>query len=111
MEVVMEIVMEMVMNTYATIEQKVQAALSPQLIQLENESHMHSGPRTDSHFKLVVVSEQFEGLPKVKRHRRLYQVLQAELQGGVHALALHLYTPGEWQNTAVPASPLCSKNH
>jgi BolA family transcriptional regulator, general stress-responsive regulator len=102
--------MEIVMDTYTTIAQKVQAALSPQIIQLDNESHLHAGPRTDSHFKLVVVSEQFEGLSKVKRHQRLYQVLQAELQGAVHALALHLYTPIEWQNTAVPASPLCSKN-
>jgi len=38
----------------------------------------------------------------------LYQLLQPELQGPVHALALHLYTPEEWESAAVPNSPLCS---
>lgn len=93
------------------IKDKVQQSLQPQQLQLENESHMHAGPRTDSHFKLVVVAEAFRGLSKVKRHQRLYQLLNAELQGPVHALALHLYTPEEWQEASVPASPLCSKNH
>lgn len=93
------------------ITQKVQQSLQPLQLQLENESHMHAGPRTDSHFKLIVVAEAFRGLSKVKRHQRLYQLLQAELQGPVHALALHLYTPEEWLDAAVPASPLCSNNH
>ena len=99
------------MNTPAVeqvIKQKVQQSLQPQQLQLENESHMHAGPRTDSHFKLVVVAEAFRGLSKVKRHQQLYQLLQAELQGPVHALALHLYTPDEWQEASVPASPICS---
>ena len=72
------------------ITDKVSQALIPELLQLENESHMHAGPRTDSHFKLVVVAKAFEGLSKVKRHQRLYQLLAGELQGPLHALALHL---------------------
>ncbi len=96
------------MTVAAAIEQKVRTELHPALLQLENESHQHAGPRTDSHFKLVVVADAFRGLSKVKRHQRLYQVLQQELQGPVHALALHLYTPEEWEQASVPASPLCS---
>jgi BolA family transcriptional regulator, general stress-responsive regulator len=96
------------MTVADAITQKVQQALRPVLVQVENESHMHSGPRTDSHFKLVVVAQQFQGMSKVKRHQQLYAVLNAELAGPVHALALHLYTPAEWQVAAVPASPLCS---
>ena len=98
-------------NLERIIKDKVQLSLQPLELQLENESHMHAGPRTDSHFKLVVVSESFCGLSKVKRHQRVYQLLQAELEGPVHALALHLYTPEEWQQASVPASPLCSNNH
>lgn len=97
------------MNIADRITDKVSQALHPELLQLENESHMHAGPRTDSHFKLVVVAAAFEGLNKVKRHQRLYQLLADELQGSIHALALHLYTPSEWGQSAVPASPLCSK--
>jgi BolA protein len=98
------------MNVADRITDKVSQDLHPELLQLENESHMHAGPRTDSHFKLVVVATAFEGLNKVKRHQRLYQLLADELQGPVHALALHLYTPSEWEQSTVPASPLCSKN-
>jgi BolA family transcriptional regulator, general stress-responsive regulator len=95
--------------TIATaIEAKVTAAFQPAYLELLNESHMHAGPRTDSHFKLVAVAAAFEGLSKVKRHQLVYRLLGDELSGPVHALALHLYTPAEWQTQAVPASPLCA---
>jgi BolA protein len=92
----------------SSIEQKVVAACQPVHLELLNESHMHAGPRTDSHFKLIAVSAAFEGLNKVKRHQLLYRLLAEELAGPVHALALHLYTPAEWETQAVPASPLCA---
>lgn len=91
-----------------SIEQKVTAALQPLHLEVHNESHMHAGPRTDSHFKLVAVATAFEGLSKVKRHQLVYGLVKEELAGPVHALALHLYTPAEWQNQAVPASPECA---
>jgi BolA protein len=91
-----------------SIAQKVSAALLPVHLELLNESHMHAGPRTDSHFKLVAVATAFEGLNKVKRHQLVYRLLGEELAGPVHALALHLYTPAEWEKQVVPASPLCA---
>jgi BolA protein len=91
-----------------SIERKVSEALQPQHLELINESHMHAGPRTDSHFKLVVVAAAFAGLNKVKRHQLVYRLLAEELGGTVHALALHLYSPNEWGEHAVPASPLCA---
>jgi BolA protein len=93
-----------------TISRKVQSTLAPEHLELINESHMHAGPRTDSHFKLVVVSEAFAGLNKVKRHQAVYRLLSDELEGPVHALALHLYTPMEWGAAQVPASPLCANS-
>lgn len=94
-----------------SLELKVTAALQPLHLELHNESHMHAGPRIDSHFKLVAVATAFEGLSKVKRHQLVYGLVKDELAGPVHALALHLYTPGEWQNQAVPASPQCAGSH
>jgi len=98
------------------IRTKVNLALQPAHVELLNESHLHAGPATDSHFKLVVVAEAFNGLGRVKRHQAVYRVLQDELQSGgqggsVHALALHLHTPEEWSAVAVPASPLCAGQH
>ncbi len=97
------------MNVKETIETKVLEALSPEVLIIDNESHKHSGPATESHFKLTVVSNEFAALSAVKRHQRLYGILAAELAGPVHALALHLYAPSEWQlrQEGAPSSPDC----
>ena len=83
------------------------AALNPEHLQVLDESHMHSrGLQT--HYKAVLVSEQFAGLNSVKRHQKVYATL-GDLMGQFHALALHTYTPEEWAQTgAAPASPTCA---
>jgi acid stress-induced BolA-like protein IbaG/YrbA len=48
------------------------------------------------HFEAVVVAEAFQGLPRVKQHRMVYDALRAELKDEVHALALKTYTPKTW---------------
>ncbi|HBS41205.1 MAG TPA: transcriptional regulator [Oceanospirillales bacterium] len=83
-------------------------SLNPEFMQLENESHMHSGPATDSHFKVTLVSTAFSGKGLVARHQSVYGLLKDEMQGPVHALSLHLFTPEEWaSNGTVPDSPQC----
>ncbi|MDR0781398.1 MAG: BolA family transcriptional regulator [Pseudomonadales bacterium] len=89
------------------ITDKVQRAFTPAHVALVNESHKHAGPRTDSHFKLVLVSAAFEAMNNVRRHQAVYRLLAAELAGPIHALALHLYTPAEWESASVPESPKC----
>lgn len=97
------------MTMQDTIQAKLEAALSPQLLQIDNESHMHGGPATESHFKVTAVAQQFAGLSPVKRHQQVYALLAAELAGSVHALALHLYCPEEWEQRrqVSPESPDC----
>ena len=85
------------MSVQQTIEQKIQLEFQPHFFSVENESHLHSSGRgAESHFKCVIVSNVFEGMRKVQRHQRVYQLLSDELNGGVHALALHLFTVEEW---------------
>ncbi|MDH2999006.1 transcriptional regulator [Pasteurellaceae bacterium LFhippo2] len=93
-----------------TIIQKLTAQFSPSELFVENESHMHSSGRgAESHFKVTIVSEQFEGMRSVARHRAIYACLAEELENGVHALALHPYTASEWQQQgqAIPKSTNC----
>ncbi|OOV88655.1 BolA family protein [Oceanospirillum linum] len=96
------------MSVQTSIESKLAEQLSPQVILVENESHKHSRGE-NSHFKLTLVSDVFTGLRPVQRHQKVYGVLSAELEAGVHALAIHAYTPEEWQSRGedVPASPNC----
>ncbi|MEM8594782.1 MAG: BolA/IbaG family iron-sulfur metabolism protein [Pseudomonadota bacterium] len=99
------------MSIQDTISSKVSAQFSNnEWFELINESHMHSVPaNSETHFKLTLVSEQFESMRKVARHQAMYQLLDHELNNGVHALALHLYTPEEWveRANASPDSPNC----
>ncbi|KZZ58644.1 transcriptional regulator BolA [Oleiphilus sp. HI0125] len=77
---------------------------------LENESHMHSVPEnSETHFKLVLVSDDFDGKRKVARHQAVYSAVNTEMQSGLHALALHLYTNTEWAelDNKQLASPNC----
>lgn len=95
------------MTVQATIEAKLNAALQPLHLEVTNESHMHNvPPGSESHFKVVVVSEAFAGKRLVQRHQLVYGVLADELRGSVHALALHTQLPAEWQGQA-PESPRC----
>lgn len=90
--------------------EKLTATFLPQRLHIENESHKHSSGRgAESHFKVTLVSDQFEAMPTLARHRAIYACLAEELENGVHALALHLYTQSEWQavGEVVPLSPNC----
>ncbi|QUN05003.1 BolA/IbaG family iron-sulfur metabolism protein [Shewanella yunxiaonensis] len=97
------------MSVADTIQQKLQAELKPEHIEVLNESHNHHvPPNSETHFKVVLVSSTFEGLRLLARHRKVNEVLAYELANGVHALSMHTYTPDEWQALAeVPSSPKC----
>ncbi len=92
-----------------TMQDKLQQALNalqPEHLQVLDESHMHSrGQQT--HYKAVVVSPLFVGLNAVRRHQKVYATL-GELMDQFHALALHTYTPEEWNQQGIaPDSPTC----
>jgi BolA protein len=97
------------MSIQASIERKVTEALAPSFLEVVNESVNHNvPPGSESHFRVVVVSEAFAGTRLLARHRRLNGVLADELAGAVHALALHTYTPDEWSaREDAPTSPAC----
>jgi BolA protein len=90
------------------LTKQLQAALSPSHLEVINESHNHSGPDSESHFKLIVVSDYFNDLKLIERHRFINQLFKEEM-AHIHALAMHTYTPDEWQmKNGAPDSPKCA---
>lgn len=82
---------------YRTIESKVRAALAPEHLEVIDESYMHAVPQgAESHFRLLIVSREFEGQTLVQRHQTVYRTLAAEMSGRIHALAMQTLTPAEW---------------
>lgn len=87
------------MSVRDVIQSKIASAMSSELLEVENESHEHAGhlhAGAETHFKVLMVSKEFEGVRKVARHQKIYQILADELAGPVHALVLLTYTPEEW---------------
>lgn len=97
------------MSVAERIEALLREGMQVDKVLLENESHMHAGPASESHFKLALISPDFEGMPKVRRHQMVYALVAELMQNPIHALAMHLYTPAEWsaQQGEVPLSPDC----
>lgn len=93
------------------LREKISAKLAPSYLELDNESDSHSGPPgRESHFRAVIVSEQFQGLMPLKRHQLVYALAKEEMAGPIHAFSVHAYTPAEWEKRQQPApiSPDCA---
>jgi BolA protein len=99
------------MSRKARIEDALRTALNPMHLEVADESHMHNVPEgAESHFKVLAVSEAFEGEKLIARHRHVNGLLRDELAGGLHALSIHAWTPQEWFDKgggSAPASPEC----
>ncbi len=96
------------MSLAETIEVALEEKFQPRHVEVVNESHMHNvAPGSESHFKVVLVCEAFEGKPLIARHRAVNAVVDMS-KHGIHALALHTYAPSEWkQDDALAESPDC----
>lgn len=76
---------------------------APVHLQVKDESHKHEGhagarPEGETHFRVVIVSSQFEGKTRVARQREVNQALHHLLESRIHALALQCRTPQEWES-------------
>ena len=92
------------------IEETLAASFDVKHLEVLNESHMHSvPPNSETHFKVILVSSDFDGVRKVARHQQIYKVLEDAMKNGIHALALHLYNEEEWEakTEGAPVSPNC----
>lgn len=86
-------------------------ALNPNYLKVTNESPQHHVPEgAETHFKVVIVAGLFSKLRLVQRHQEVYKLLKQEMEEGLHALALHTFSPEEWekkQHESEPETPAC----
>jgi len=76
--------------------QALTSRLDPVALELVDDSAAHAGhagAREGSHFKLRIVSARFAGLPRISRHRLVYDALRPWMAEGIHALAIDARTP------------------
>jgi BolA family transcriptional regulator, general stress-responsive regulator len=85
-------------SLHAAMTQALTDRLEPVSMELEDDSAAHAGhagAREGAHFNLRIVSARFAGLPRVARHRLVYDALRPWMAEGVHALAIDARTPDE----------------
>ena len=88
------------MGTRDLLTEKLTAAFTPARLDVIDESHQHAGhaghrPGGETHFRVTIVAEAFRGKSRLERHRMVNETLAGELEGGVHALAIHASAPGD----------------
>lgn len=82
----------------ADIEAALREALAPQTLEVRDDSHLHAGhagARDGRHFHVLVVSDRFNQLSRLKRHRLVYDALYLLIPRGIHALAIDARAPGD----------------
>ena len=71
-------------------------------LKIEDESHLHAGhagaASGGGHFKIRIISPQFEGLNSVKRHRSIYAALSTHFPKAIHALTIEAFSPSEYSS-------------
>lgn len=92
------------------IIEAISQAIDTSFLDVIDESYQHNVPENaQTHFKVIVISQSFLDLSLVKRHQKINALLKNEFATGLHALALHTFTPDEWQSKKQQenASPNC----
>jgi BolA protein len=84
-----------------TIDEMLRGALKPTELLVKDQSHLHEGhagaQEGKGHFDVTIVSEQFDGLTRIARHRLVYHALGAFMESDVHALRITALSPAERQ--------------
>jgi acid stress-induced BolA-like protein IbaG/YrbA len=73
----------------------IQAGLACQHVEVEGDGR---------HFFATIVSSAFEGLPRVRRHQRVYEALGERMREEIHALSMKTLTPAEHASGGVTPS-------
>jgi len=84
--------------------------MSPVVLKVIDESSNHHVPvGSESHFKVIIVSDQFEKISLINRHRKINELMQSEFDKGMHALSINAYTIEQWgeKQGKLQSSPEC----
>ena len=88
--------------TPADIETYIAAGLACEHLAVEGDGQ---------HFFATIVSAEFEGASRVRRHQRVYQALGDRMRAQIHALSMKTLTPAEWAHATTDADPAAAHHH
>ena len=86
------------MSVRDTIAEKLLVKFAPTHLEVIDESEKHRGhggyrEGGETHFRVRIASPEFTGKSRLAQHRAVMEALDADLKGGVHALAVEVVSP------------------
>ena len=94
------------------LEEQLEKSFQPLLLKVINESPQHNVPEnSESHFRVLVVSDKFAGLSLIKRHQMVHKAVNEQIKEKIHAFSQQTLTPEEFEERGgvLPSSPPCAK--
>lgn len=89
----------MITQRIERIESILTADFTPELLEVDDESHLHEGhagaKSGKGHFRVTLVSERFEGMSRLQRHQAVYRSLAELMETDIHALSISALAPSE----------------
>lgn len=76
------------MTTPESIEASLRAGLDCRHVEVSGDG---------AHFEALIVSPEFDGMTRIKRHQRVYTALGDRMREEIHALSMQTLTPAEWE--------------
>lgn len=81
------------MSVTDQIKSRLEAALTPEHLEVRNDSHRHAGHAGDdgsgeSHFHVTLKAVALAGKSRVAQHRAVHEALGKDLLARIHALGL-----------------------
>lgn len=86
-------------NRQVQIQSELEKYFQPTELLVKDQSHLHAGHAGardgKGHFDVTIVSQAFDGLTRVQRHRMVYDALSQLIESDIHALSIRAFAPSE----------------
>nr|BET44471.1 MAG: BolA family transcriptional regulator [Candidatus Aschnera chinzeii] len=96
------------------IKKKIEKIFVPFYLSIINESNLHRfNNNNNSHYKIILVTDYFNSMPLIERHKKIYISLSNEMTHIIHALSIQAYTINEWKsnkNKKIYSTSYCHKS-
>ena len=92
------------MKRKINIENLILKIFKPEFLSVIDVSEQHRGHKNfkegvESHFEIIIVSEKFTNLSRIKRHRMVNRILKEEFLSDLHSVVLKTHTSEEFKLT------------
>ena len=89
----------MTADRQSLIRKELEKCFEPTELLIKDQSQLHAGHEGardgKGHFDVTIVSQAFDGINRIQRHRMVYDALSKLIETDIHALRIKALAPSE----------------